>query len=205
MTALRSDSNSSSEIQTWHFEPQTGRDCTIHSFNNAFGGPVLEKEAVLAKIEEVVGAQLDRLRTNTAISEAELARRETVMRDRYSDGDSFFAADIVWAAGKDHYHEAIRLDGVEAPFGHIELLLLPEIRARPVIVLGKVKHNHAIACRDGHILDSEFAALGPRPIDAKALAKSLREVRGAYVFTASPANSAQIRRAIRATPTKRQE
>lgn len=187
-----------SDPKTWHFEAQNGRDCSVHSFNNAFGGPVLTKEAIMAKIEGIVGAQLDRLRTQVGVSEAELAKREAVMRDRYSEGDSFFAADVVWATGAEHYHEAIRLDGVESPYCHFDILLLPEIRARPVIVLGRVKFNHAIAVRDGHILDSEFAREGPRPITPKAMSRSLREVRGAYVFSESPANSAEIKRALRA-------
>ena len=187
-----------------YFEGQNDRDCTIHSINNAFGEAVVTKEDVLRHIEDVVDIQKRKL-DKMGLDEYDIGKKELAMRSRYSSGESFFAADIVWDTAKTQgkYYDVIPISCMTSPFLQLDVLLLPEIKERPVVVLGNVGkgQNHAIAVRGGMIYDSEFADKGPRSLTEANMKKSLKEIYGAYVFAESRSAVANIKRILRAITT----
>jgi hypothetical protein len=185
-----------------YFEGQNDKDCTIHSINNAFGRRVATKELVLTHIETTLKNQNDKL-ARLGLDDDEIKRKEDVARNRYSSGKTFFAADIVWDAVKHKglFYMVIPIPGVG---NHPDILeTVPELKSRPIIILGRVKngYNHAIAVRDGMIYDSEYVKSGPRPITTANLKKSLHEVYGAYVFAESKSAAAEIKRILRTVVT----
>ena len=191
-----------------YFESQNDRDCTIHSLNNAFGRAVVDKDEVLAHIEKVVEKQVQGLHRK-GLGEDDIEKKQKIIRNKYSSGDSFFSADIVWDTAKSagEFYETIPIPCLTKPFYRLDVLLLPEIRDKPVVLLGQAngRSNHAIAVRDGMIYDSEKRKEGPREINEKNMKKSLTQVYGGYVFVKNKSEAAQIKRLLRNITTFKRE
>ena len=103
-------------------------------------------------------------------------------RKRYSTGDTFFTADVVWdaAQAKGAFAQRSRVPGVASPYIDMAAFT-PEVLSLPVVVLGKHgNYTHAVALRDGMIYDSEKK--GARPLTKRNLLDSLDPIYGVYVF-----------------------
>lgn len=180
----------------YYFEGQNSKDCVIHSLNNAFGRRVVTKDEVLKHIECKV-AELVRSLERKNTPEDIVQNKVLKLRERYSDGKTFFAADIVWdtAKKKGVFHSYVSIPGFSSP--HVRMSsITPQVAAKPIVVLGGDDNGgtHAIACRKGMIYDSERVREGPVPLDINQLKKSLPKVFSAYVFLSHPSEVAIVRR-----------
>lgn len=181
-----------------YFEGQNSKDCVLHSINNAFGREIVTKEEVLAHIEDKVSKLRETLQAQGA-SSSEVEKKTSKMKNRYSSGRTFFAADIVWdtVKSKGGFHNYLPIPGFVSPYIKFSSLS-PEILKKPIVILGGDDHGgtHAIAVRDGFIYDSERASgKKPVPLNLVELKKSIPKVFGAYVFLSSPSEVAMVRKA----------
>lgn len=178
-----------------YFEGQNSKDCVLHSMNNAFGRKVVDKQEVLNLIN-MKAAKLAQDMVGKGSTEKEISKAVNKLRNRYSSGSTFFAADIVWETVKNKglYSKYLPIPGFSSP--HIRFSsLTPQILAKPIIILGGDNNGgtHAIAVRGGNIYDSERAKEGPVPLTLAHLKKSLPKVFGAYVFINTPAEASAIK------------
>jgi hypothetical protein len=184
---------------TDYFEGQQSRDCTLHSFNNAFGRQIVTKDAVLARIESLV-RELTHNLIEKMVPPAEIAKRVARMRNQYSSGRTFFSADVVWDTGKDlgAYKVRMPIPGFSSPYIRFGSMT-PDVVARPIVVLGgdHKGNRHAIAVRGGLIYDSERYREGPRPLNKDELKRSLPDVYNGYVFLENEGAIPIVRNAIR--------
>lgn len=168
-----------------YFEAQNSRDCVLHSLNNAFGRRVVDKRLVLRHIEETVARRLAEERASGA-SPSELRTLERELRERFSSGGTFFAADIVWDAAQRYgaFGQYGRVPGVATPALDLKGVLKGPVGRLPIVVLGGDNRGgtHAIAVRGGRIYDSERTKEGPVPLSREQLLRSLPRVFGAYAF-----------------------
>lgn len=181
-----------------YFEGQNSKDCVLHSINNAFGKEVVTKEEVLKHIEGKVRDLRRKLEQN-GVPEAEIEKNVKKMRNRYSSGKTFFAADIVWdtVKSKGLFSQHVPVPGFSSPYIKLSSLT-PEVMKKPIVVLGGDHHGgtHAIAIRDGMIYDSERAKEGrPAQLSLSELKKSIPKVFGAYVFVNNPSEADMVKRA----------
>ena len=171
----------------------------LHSFNNAFGYPVVSKPEVLEYIEGRVRDGMRKYRDNPNVSESDLSKREKVMRARYSSGTTFFAADVVWDCAKDKgaYKVHTSIPGFTTPFLRMDVMV-PEVVSKPIVLLGGNKNGgtHAVAIRRGLLYDSERIDEGPRPLTKDEVQSSLPKVFGAYAFLQDPEDIRIIRRSM---------
>jgi hypothetical protein len=185
-----------------YFEGQSGRDCVIHSLNNAFGTRVISKPEVVAYIEYRVHDDVAKMVESGYVDIVGIKKAESKARDEYCEGNSFFSADVVWdcAQAKGVFATRIAVPGVAPPVFSIESFT-PAVLARPVVVLGGINlktkdQKHAIALRDGVIYDSERVKSGPRELTKAEMHKSLPVVYAAYVFLKDAKEATEIRRSI---------
>jgi hypothetical protein len=180
-----------------YFEGQNSKDCVIHSINNAFGKEVVTKDQVLKHIEDKV-QKLKKTMEEQGLPEDDIAKRTKRMKTRYSSGRTFFAADIVWDTVKSNgvYHSYVTIPGFSSPYIKLSSIT-PEVAKKPIVILGGDNNGgtHAIAVRNGMILDSERAKEGAVPLNLAELKKSIPKVFGAYVFLDSPQEVAMVKRA----------
>lgn len=186
-----------------YFEGQNSKDCVIHSLNNAFGRRVVTKDEVLKHIEHKVADLVNTLEKK-GTPEDIVKSKVLKLRERYSDGKTFFAADIVWdtAKKKGVFHSYVAIPGFSSP--HVRMSsITPQVAAKPIVVLGGdgKGFTHAIACRSGMIYDSERVAEGPVPLEINELKKSLPKVFSAYVFLNHPSEVAIVRKGANAGMT----
>lgn len=178
-----------------YFEGQNKRDCVIHSLNNAFGAEVVTKDEVLGTIEDRVQRLVEDLQRR-GTPKAQIDQKVRAMRNRYSSGETFFAADVVWDTARDKgaFASYVPVPGVASPFLRMSSFT-PLVLRHPIVVLGGVgrKNTHAIAIRGSMIYDSERDREGPVPLNKEQLRKSLSKVFGAYVFLRDPSMAREIR------------
>jgi hypothetical protein len=176
-----------------YFERQNEQDCTIHSFNNAFGGNYIEKSEILEYIEDVLQDMQQK-----GASESEIEK----MRDRYSTGQTSFMARIVWEAAKQKgiYHDIIPVAGAQTPYHRFDIIFESDLlRDSPIIVLGMKKGSrHAIGIKNGRIFDSEHKSGCSIDGNKDNLIKVLSKIHGIYVFGKTSNHSAKIRRELKA-------
>jgi hypothetical protein len=179
-----------------YFQAQNDKDCVIHSFNNAFGGTVIDKGEVLAHIENKVRALASELALRGADA-MEIAKKTRAMRDRYSSGTTFFSADIVWQAAKEKglYKYHVPIPGVSTPYVRMASFT-PDVIRHPIVVLGSngAGRTHAIAVRGGLIYDSEMSKKGPRPLTKENLLASIKNIFSAYAFVQTAEEAAAVKR-----------
>lgn len=161
-----------------YFEKQHDRDCTIHSFNNALGYNALTKAQVLENIQKHVDA---------FIKQNELPPNSPEVkkfRNMYSEGDSFFTAEIVWdtAIKLGVIRGMIPIPGFGGSFTNVESL--PSwVRESNIIILGVNKKGfpHAIAAREGYLFDSDKCC-EPITFNTKNLRTIFKKVLTAFVI-----------------------
>lgn len=189
-------------VSRGYFEGQNGRDCVIHSLNNAFGFEVVNKVDVLRHINERVADLVEETRRrDPSITPRELRALEKKARSQYSDGKTFFAANVVWDAAREGGAYAVhaKIPGMASPFVRIGALLdNPVVSSSPVVLLGEAPggSRHAVAARDGMLYDSERSSEGAVPISAQELKKSLAHVYGAYAFLQDPADVERVLKSV---------
>lgn len=177
-----------------YFEGQHGRDCVIHSLNNAFGRRVVTKQEVLDFIEKRIAQEMKAYET---MDPRDIKKKEAAIRSRYSSGTTFFAADVVWDCAKEkgEFSLYVPIPGFTTPFLRMEVMT-PDVVVHPIVLLGgdKGKGTHAVGVRNGVIYDSERVKEGPRPLLKEEVTKSLPRVFGAYAFLKNPQDIVAIRR-----------
>lgn len=177
-----------------YFERQNSKDCVVHSLNNAFGRKVVNKKEVIEMIDRKA-RELEESMAENGSDKKRISEAVAKMRDRYSTGKTFFAADIVWetAKRKGAYAVHIPVPGFSSPYLRLNALT-PEIMSRPVVILGGSGSGgtHAVATRNGMLYDSELK--NAVPLTKENLRKSLPRVFEAYVFVESPEVASAIRR-----------
>jgi hypothetical protein len=182
-----------------YFEGQRSKDCVIHSFNNAFGAPVISKAEVLTHINRKVTDFIAQLEEDPNMSPRDISGREKEMRARYSSGKTFFSADIVWdcARHKGLYKVHAPIPGFTTPFLRMDAMTA-EVVAHPIVLLGGDDNGdtHAVAVRRGMIYDSERVDEGPRPLTKREVKESLPKVFGAYAFLGDARDVSAIRRSL---------
>jgi hypothetical protein len=183
-----------------YFEGQNDKDCVIHSFNNAFGMEMVTKEHVLKYIDKKVEKEIQRQwKLDPNMTESEASSKRKKMRSKYSSGETFFTADIVWeyARSKGMYKVHSPIPGFTTPYLRMEALTT-EVLSHPIVLLGGngKKETHAIAIRDGHVYDSERAGNGRKPLTKNEILRSLRRVFGAFVFLNDAKDVSSVRRSL---------
>lgn len=166
-----------------YFEKQNDKDCLVHSFNNAFGRQVLQKQQVLDYIyqrAEVIYEKWCKKRTPHAkIDEKMDAFFHSVMHDK----NTFFTAQVVWKAAQKLgiINRIIRIPELSNS-RYLEGSIPDWATKKPIVILGESPYgfNHAIAVRDMMIYDSEMK--NPLPWSLENLAKCLKTVHGGYAF-----------------------
>lgn len=183
-----------------YFEEQSERNCTIHSFNNAFGRKILDKVDVLAFID-VEARKLRSSLEDMGMDAFQIEKEVNRYKHNSSTGGTNFKASEVWSAGKilkQSHYGYVPLPAVRTPVLDINPILnSPEVSSRPIVVLGSIYDNpHAIAIRDGRIYDSESH---PTVYDLtrENLLKCLDKIVGAYVFVEDRSTMAALNKSLR--------
>lgn len=179
-----------------YFEPQTEQNCTIHSFNNAYGQQIVTKELVMEYIEYKV-ADLEYKLEQAGLGGIEIGQQISKYKRDASNGGTEFKASEVWCAAKhfkNAYYGYVPLAAVKTPYLNIDIILdHPEINSVPIVVLGSIRGSlHSIAIRNLKIYDSEKHKDPPPPLTIVNLFKSLDKVFAAYAFARTRHEMARI-------------
>ena len=175
-----------------YFEPQNDKDCTIHSINNAMGRRVISKREVLSHI----GARVKVYAAKLGLDVRD--ERVKVYRNKLSTDSTFFSAEAVWKAAEElgHIGKQVPVPGYGGKFTKVASLPTWVREKSSIVLLGldAAGGMHAVAVREGKLLDSQLHNRGYRPFTDKELSKSLSNIFAAYVIYEPSETPHQIKR-----------
>lgn len=192
MSIISEEYNPFEHNEATYFEQQNSQDCVIHSLNNAHGHQVITKPQVMEFIKKRIADYDNKLRKEEKskkdqdkpyMSAAEIKKAVHIYKNKLSDGDTYFSANIVWNAAQNQgtVGDYVHLKGYSGDYADVNVTFMEWAKHMPVVVLGRIKGMyHAIAVRDGYIYDSEKE--NPAELTNENMKKSLDEIFGAYAF-----------------------